>query len=197
MIRIENSLGDSNLVAEFDRAIMDLRDVRGLMLDLRNTPSGGNTDVAEPIMGWFIRGRHAYQRVFDPGPGKTFPRDSWTKKFAAHGAFQFSAPLVVLCDRWTGSMGEGMIIGLDALNVSVAVGTQMAGLCGSTDGVMLPNSGIGVHFPTERLYHLDGRPREIWAPPVLVDLATATGQDPIADAGLKVLKVRAVAREHA
>ncbi|MBI1361834.1 MAG: hypothetical protein GC155_16280 [Alphaproteobacteria bacterium] len=196
-IRIENSLGDSDLVAAFDKAIIEFRDAPGLMLDLRNTPSGGNTDVAEPIMGWFVRDRRPYQRVFDPGPGKTFPKDSWTKDVTARGSFRFSAPLVVLCDRWTGSMGEGMTIGLDALDVSVAVGTRMAGLCGSTDGVTLPNSGIGVHFPTERLYHLDGRPRETWTPPVPVDLAKAVGDDPIFDAGLKVLRTRADARDHA
>ena len=128
----------------------------GLILDLRNTPSGGNTDVAEPILGRFVSGRPGYQRVFDPGPGKRFPRDSWVRWVRARGPFRVASNLVVLCDRWTGSMGEGMTVGLDALGRAEIVGTRMAGLCGATSSFTLPKSGIGVNFPTERLYHSMG-----------------------------------------
>ena len=186
-IRIENSLGDSDLVAAFDKALADTRDTRGLILDLRNTPSGGNTDVAEPILGRFITGRPGYQRVFDPGPGKIFPRDGWTRWVRSRGE-TITTPLIVLCDRWTGSMGEGMTIGLDGMKRATVVGTRMAGLCGATTDFTLPASGIGVSFPTERLYHLNGTPREHWVPPVPVDLAKETGDDPILARGVTVLR---------
>jgi carboxyl-terminal processing protease len=187
ILRVGNSLGDSDLVAAFDKALADTRDARGLILDLRNTPSGGNTDVAEPILGRFISGRPGYQRVFDPAPGKSFPKDGWTRWVRSRGE-TVTTPLVVLCDRWTGSMGEGMTIGLDGMKRATVVGTRMADLCGATKGFTLPASGIGVSFPTERLYHLDGTPREHWAPPVLVDLATATGDDPILARGIAALR---------
>ncbi len=46
-----NALGDLASVPAFDSALAKLRDTRGLILDLRNTPGGGSTDVAEPILG--------------------------------------------------------------------------------------------------------------------------------------------------
>ncbi|HEX4303293.1 MAG TPA: S41 family peptidase [Rhizomicrobium sp.] len=178
-IRVENSLGESELVPAFDQALEQIRDIPNLILDLRNTPSGGNTDVAEPILGRFIAGRLGYQRVFDPGPGKHFSRDSTVRWVEARGPFQMKADLTVLCDRWTGSMGEGMTIGLDGMNRAMTIGTRMAGLRGATQDFTLPRSGIAMSFPVERLYHVNGTPREAWRPKVEVDLARPTDDDPI------------------
>ncbi|MEJ1967830.1 MAG: S41 family peptidase [Rhizomicrobium sp.] len=186
-IRIENSLGDAALVAAFDRALDEAHDARALVLDLRNTPSGGNTDVAEPILGRFVTGRPGYQRGFIPGRGKSFPKDGYVRWVASRGA-TVAQKLAVLCDRWTGSMGEGMAVGLDGLKRATVIGTHMAGLCGATQQFILPASRIGVSFPVERLYHLDGTPREKWAPPVLVDLATADGDDPILARAIEALR---------
>ena len=185
-IRVENALGDGALVDAFDKAAVDLADSTALILDLRNTPSGGNTDVAEPILGRFISHRSDYQRVFDPAPGKSFPKDSWVRSVEPRGP-TIAQPLAVLVDRWTGSMGEGMAIGLDGLKRATVVGTHMAGLCGATSDVTLPRSGIGVAFPTERLYHLDTTPRDIWKPPQFVDPATP-GDDPILARAVEILQ---------
>jgi carboxyl-terminal processing protease len=95
--------------------------------------------------------------------------------------------MAVLCGRWTGSMGEGMTIGFDGMKRAQVVGTHMAGLCGATEHFPLPASGIGVNFPVERLYHMDGTPREKWVPPHLVDLTTARGDDPILAKALALL----------
>jgi carboxyl-terminal processing protease len=187
-LRIGNSLGDTALVAAFDKALDDVRDTRGLILDLRDTPSGGNTDVAEPILGRFVNKKTYYQRQFAPGPGKVFPQNSTQRWVRPRGPFEAKNNLVVLCDRWTGSMGEGMTIGFDAMGRAAIVGTRMAGLCGATEGVTLPASGIGVHFPTLRLYHLNGTPRERFVPHYNIDLASAEGEDPILARGIAVLR---------
>ena len=168
-IRIENSLGDSQTVTAFDQALGALGKAKGLVLDLRNTPSGGNTDVAEPIMGRFVSKTAAYQRIFEPGAGKRFPQDSWLKTVEPRPP-QVTAKLVVLVNHWTGSMGEGMAIGFDAIERARIVGTPMARLCGGTEGFELPNTGIPVHIPTYRLYHVDGKPRESFVPSINVDL---------------------------
>jgi C-terminal processing protease CtpA/Prc len=186
-IRIENSLGDSNLVPAFDQALETFKDAKGLILDLRNTPSGGNTDVAEPILGRFISKAAGYQRVFQPGEGKVFPQDSFVKEVSPRGPFTFTAPMVVLVDHWTASMGEGMSIGLDGMGRATIVGTPMARLCGGTGGFVLPNSQIGVHFPVERLYHVNGTPREEFVPPVSVDLTHTVDGDAILAGGLAEL----------
>jgi carboxyl-terminal processing protease len=180
-LHVENSLGDPALVPAIDAALDAAKDARGLILDLRETPSGGNTGIAEPILGRFIAGTQSYQRV------REHDGREYVRKVTARGA-TVTTPLVVLCSRWTGSMGEGMSIGLDGMKRAAVVGTRMAGLCGATEGITLPKSGIRVFFPVERLYHLDGTPREHWAPPQLVDLATATGDDPILARGVAMLR---------
>jgi carboxyl-terminal processing protease len=96
--------------------------------------------------------------------------------------------VVVLVGHWTGSMGEGLAIGFDATRTGTVVGTAMAGLLGATDHVVLPHTGIGMNLPTERLYHVDGRPRESFQPAVLVDVARAgPPADPFIQAALRWL----------
>jgi len=187
-VRIENSLGDSQTVAAFDAALKSMESAKNLVVDLRNTPSGGNTDVAEPIMGRFISSPAAYQRIFEPGAGKRFPQDSWLKTVEPR-APRVSAKLVVLVNHWTGSMGEGMAIGLDALNRAKIVGTRMARLCGGTEQFELPNTGIPVQLPTYLLYHVNGTPREAFVPSINVDLTRgADTGDRVLARGLEALR---------
>lgn len=53
-IKINNSLGNNALIKAFDETLDSLWNTKGLILDLRETPSGGNTTVARAIMGRFI-----------------------------------------------------------------------------------------------------------------------------------------------
>jgi carboxyl-terminal processing protease len=94
--------------------------------------------------------------------------------------------LVVLVNHWTGSMGEGMAIGFDAMKRAQIVGTPMARLCGGTESFELPKTGIPVHLPTYRLYHMNGTPREAFVPSIEVDLTRArTAGDVILARALK------------
>jgi hypothetical protein len=56
-----------------------------------------------------------------------------------------------------------MAIGLDAIGAAVE-GTRMAGLLGAVYDERLPNSGLIVKLPVERLYAVDGTPREEFEP---------------------------------
>ncbi len=51
IITINNSLGKNTLITEFDKALNSLIATEGLIIDLRNTVSGGNSYVARGIMG--------------------------------------------------------------------------------------------------------------------------------------------------
>lgn len=177
-LRIENRLGDRDTVAAFDAALATLGSARALILDLRNTPSGGSTDVAEPILGRFVDAPGGYQRVIEPG------KPPWVKPLAPRPPFE-ARPLVVLVDHWTGSMGEGMAIGLDARHRATVIGTRMAGLRGGISSVVLPHTQIPVRFQTERLFHVDGTPRERWVPPIVVD--PVGDGDPILARGVRAL----------
>ena len=65
-IRLNDSLGNGAVVAAFDRALDELRNTRGLINDLRNTPSGGNSSVARGILGRFARQEQPYQNTCCP-----------------------------------------------------------------------------------------------------------------------------------
>src|SRR5262249_39726600 len=133
-----------------------------------------------------------YQKHSLPAEERRFGvRRSWAEIASPRGDFRYAAPVVVLVDHWTGSMGEGIAVGLDGLKRATVVGTDMAGLPGATHGIVLPNSKIGVSFPAEKLFHVNGTPREEFVPPVYVDLLKPENQreqDPILEAGLKTLR---------
>ena len=194
-LKINNSLGDNRLIARFDSALTALQGTQSLVLDLRETPSGGNTTVARAIMGRFIEKEAPYQRHELPNEeGETGVPRRWLELVAPRGS-RYTKPLVVLVGRWTGSMGEGLAIGFDALRRATTVGTEMARLNGAIYSFKLPNSGIGFNFPVERLYHINGQPREAYRPSVFVDLAKAAQRptpehDPVLQAGLAALKAK-------
>jgi C-terminal processing protease CtpA/Prc len=180
-----NDLNSPATVPAFDAALAQLRRTRGLLLDLRDTPAGGSTDVAEPILGRFIRRSQPYQRFL--------PRDGqpWERIVAPRGPWTYEAPVVVLVSRWTGSMGEGMAIGLDGMHRATVVGTRMAGLNGEVFSYHLAHVACDFSVPGAAIAHLDGTPREDFVPPVLVDflqLPAAGEEDPILQAGRAALR---------
>lgn len=182
-VRPQNSLGDNGLIAEFDRAVPKMRAAKGIVIDLRDTPGGGNSSVARGIMGLFVGKRLPYQRHRVEEPGTNTVRD-WVEYVTPRLARPIDAKLVVLVSGWTGSMGEGIAIGFDALKRAKVVGTPMAGLRGAVDGLDLPKSGIPVRFPTEQVFHINGTPRHLWQPPVRV---VPDGGDPWWQAAKKIL----------
>ena len=189
-IRINNSLGNTELIRQFDAALAALRNTKGLILDLRDTPSGGNTTVARGLMSRFISRDMPYQKHSLPGEERLYgTKRSWIELVSPRGTFTYKAPVVVLVSHWTGSMGEGTAIGMDGMKRAKVVGTEMARLIGATSAIKLPHTGIGVTFPTERLFHVDGTPREEFVPPIYIDLLKSPSEgDAVFRAGLKTLR---------
>lgn len=160
VIRFNDSLGDDATVAAFDAAMAEARPGQPVVLDLTDTASGGNTVVARAIMGWFVDAPTAYQIHNLPAEEREtgVPRQ-WIEQVLPRPGKRHPGPVTVRVGRWTGSMGEGLAIGLDALGAE-AVGGPMAGLLGAIYDHRLPNSGLVIKLPTERLYAVDGTPRE-------------------------------------
>jgi carboxyl-terminal processing protease len=186
LIRLNNSIGRNDTVAAFDAALASVRDAPALILDLRDLPSGGNSTVALGILGRFVSQRMPYQRHRVPAYGLPDVERNWVEEVAPRGPFTYTGKLVVLVDAWTGSMGEGMAVGLDAMKRATVVGTPMAGLAGSVDRLTLNATGISVQFPTEQLFHVDGTPRHHWRPPV--EVVPVTGDDPVLRRGRALLE---------
>ena len=174
-------------MAAFDQALAQLRATRGLVLDLRDVPSGGSSSVALGVMGRFVHAPLAYQRHRIPNYGEADVERNWLELVVPRGPFTYDAPVVVLADHWTGSMGEGMAVGMDAMHRALVIGTPMAQLAGAVNDFHLPRTGIDVAFATEQIYHPNGTLRQDWRPPVLVAEPASAARDPVLERGLAEL----------
>jgi len=167
-IKINNSLGNSHLISEFDLALDSLKNTRKLILDLRETPGGGNTTVARAIMGRFIESELPYQKhIYTSEEKETGIRRS-TLELVSPREKIYTGQLIVLVSYWTGSMGEGMAIGFDAMKRATIIGTKMAGLLGEIYSFETPETKITFSFPCVQLQHVNGQPREDFVPAVLI-----------------------------
>lgn len=164
VIRFNDSLGDGATIAAFDAAMAGAREGQRVVLDLTDTPGGGNTVVARAIMGWFVDAPTAYQIHNLPAEAREtgVPRQ-WIEQVLPRPGKRHRGPVAVRVGRWTGSMGEGLAVGMDALGAEVT-GGPMAGLRGAVYDHRLEHSGLVIKLPTERLYAVDGTPREAFVP---------------------------------
>lgn len=173
-IKINNSLYDNNLIAEFDKALDEFLNYENIVIDLTETPNGGNTTVGRSIMGRFISKTMPYQQhEFDE---KEFETKRMWLEYVTPRKKQFKGKVFILVGHWTGSMGEGIAIGFDGMKRAKVVGTKMAGLIGAVNNFVLTETKLRYQIATERLYHIDGTPRENYRPPVLTKNTNETNE---------------------
>ncbi len=193
-IRINNCLYDNDLVGVFDSAMLSMDKSKALILDLRETPSGGNTSVARAILGWFISKEQFYQKHEYYAEEKMFGvKRSWEEIVSPREGKYYDKPLVILVNHWTGSIAEGITVGFDGFkrrNTKI-IGTAMARLNGAVYSYEMPETKIHFSFTAERLFHINGQPREQYVPQIVIDLMktkTDPGTDLFIAAALKYLK---------
>ena len=173
-IKINNSLGNNDLIPLISQAVDSLAGTKSIILDLRETPSGGNTTVARAIMGKFTPKARIYQKHYYPWEVKTFGiTRSWDEYVSPNGKI-YTKKVIVLVGHWTGSVGEAIAIGLDPHKKAKIVGTKMAKLLGAIYCYRLNETNINVCFPAEQLFHVDGTPREAYLPKYLTPNSRAT-----------------------
>lgn len=191
-IRFNNSLGKANTVKEFDEAISQMSNSKALIIDLRNTPSGGNTGVAEPVLGHFVKKKTAYQLYRVQEKGHSYRDAKLQVANVVPRTPYYGQPVVVLAGRWTGSMGEGMTIGWDAIGAIKIIGAPMADLLGGIKTVQLTQSASWLEFGFERMYHVNRSFREDFEPNLLTIPADrdAEGNDPALNQALNLLRTR-------
>lgn len=66
VVRFNNSLGDDDTIVAFDAAMSHLPPDRGLVLDLRDTPSDGNTTIARAVLAGSSTLRAAIRLMIAP-----------------------------------------------------------------------------------------------------------------------------------
>lgn len=187
IIRLNNSLGNNNLIEEFDQSLEKLMNTKGLIIDLRNTVDGGNSYVARGIMGRFINETKPYQKhliteKYDDNP--TIER-SWIE-YVSPREKQYKKPVVILVGRWTGSMGEGLAIGFEGMGRAEIVGSEMERLAGEMNGFSFKHRNYGYRLSFAKLHHINGTPRELYIPSNYVKQTTSQ-KDEILENGIKLI----------
>ena len=179
-IRVRMGAGE-RVASLFDGALTRLARTRALILDLRESVGHGERATTLAILSRFARVASPWQ--VRQAPGKPRVTD-----MVQPGSGIYTAPVVVLVDRWTAGEGEALAAGLAAVAKAEIVGTPMAGLRGELREVALPASGLAVRYPGERAFTMQGQPRETVPPSVRVDLAAPSGGpgDPILYQALKL-----------
>ncbi len=192
IIRINNSLGQDQLVSAFDKALDGLANTQGLIIDLRNTVDGGDSYEARGIMGRFINEPKPYQMhqypetsFDDPANNPTIER-RWVEYVTPRGT-QYDKSVLVLVGRWTGSMGEGLAIGFEGMERAGIVGTEMERLAGEMSGFSFRNQRFGYRLSTAKLFHVDGTPREQYVPRHYVQQTTVT-KDEVLESAIALIK---------
>ena len=183
--RFNNSLGaddDGNYpaIAAFDRLMLEHGGADAIILDLRDTPGGGDTVVLRAVLGHFVRTASAYQ----------IHRNHWAS--AVHGVpreyveyvqprgTRYTGQLVVLSGLWTGSVGEALAVALSQVAGSHSIGTGQADLLGDLRQTTSQNGCLTVNLAWDRLYAPDGTAREDWLPAMQLPSADldVDGSDP-------------------
>ena len=84
-------------------------------------------------------------------------------------------------------MSEGVAVGLDGMQRATVFGSAMAGLAGAVYGRTLGTRGFPVRVPAERVYHVDGTPRERFVPRFRIE-PTSSAEDTVLEAALLWLR---------
>ena len=175
------SFSDYEVVQSFDRALSELRDASGLIIDVRQN-GGGDTAVARPIMGRFITSRKPYAMMRRrKGAGLGSP---WAEYVDPRGPFTYERPVVVLTGHWSASMAEGFPMGMRGIGRATIVGTRMMGLGAAVFTKTLKQTGVTFQYSAEPVYDVQNRPRWEMEPDIMV----GAGDDILATAVSVVAK---------
>ena len=193
VLTVHNGLVEGGFRAAVDE-VLDGVAPTGVILDLRDTRNGGDSDNARALLGRFVDEPTGYQRHSLPLIERDLgvPR-AWLEEVWPLEPDLSDVPVVVIVGRWTGSMGEGTAMGFHAAADATVVGAPMAQLLGAVNGFVMPNTGWSAIIPFEKLFHVDRTPREDFQPDILVSDVEAnpqTGVDRGMDAALAELRRR-------
>ena len=176
------TFGDNDAPKAFDAALLELKDSPGLIIDVREN-GGGDTAVARPIMGRFIKERRPYALMRRRSGKGVALTDPWTEYVDPQGPFTYEGPVVVLQNHWSASMAEGFPMGMKGIGRARTVGTETMRLGAAVFPLRLDRTGVTINYSAEPVYAVDGTPRWKLKP----DVEVAPGADILA-AGVAELR---------
>ena len=174
---------DDSIPDQFDQALVELKDTRGLIIDVRGN-GGGNDQLADLVNGrlikkpvvssidfWREKGTDQYHRTI----GWVQPRGPWT----------YEGRVAVLIDEASMSACEHFVSGIEAMGTVLLVGLPTNGAGGGPTNIKLPD---GTRVAISRalglrvngiMFEGHGIPPHIYATPTISDLRT--GRDAALD----------------
>ncbi len=180
LVRI-HTFADPGVVAQLDAALDAIGAAAALVIDVRDNP-GGDLALAEQALGRFARASTTV--LTTDGPGAKGPI-----AVAPRGAWQVTAPVIVLTNYWTVGTAEAFAVALDVLGARV-VGTRMGGEGVLTDTLALPNTGYEIVYASARLLHPNGTAVSSFVPDTEVDMASKPHGDAIREAARAALATK-------
>ena len=159
---------------------------------MRTCACAGQYIRMRSIMGHFVVEPKPYQMHRIPAFEREFTVPRQFVEYVMPRAPQFLGPVFVLHGKWTGSMGEGIVIGMDAASDAVTIGSDMGDLLGGLWNYDLEVSNARLDLGGEALFHVDGTPREDYvAQHAIMPASTAgDGTDPAIGKALQLLGAR-------
>jgi hypothetical protein len=162
IVRINNSLGNLYLRFAVKKALRKLKKTDGIIIDLRNSPNGGSTFAAYPVIAHFIKKKVPFQKY------EYLDGTQATDKLKSKKPYS-KKPMVLVVGRWTGSVGEGLASGVNANNIGVVLGTEMHKLAGSMCGSKFNYLPYDYQIPCNDVQQLNGESRTVLKPNILIN----------------------------
>ena len=193
-IRIRSLSGREEIADEFDRALKQLRDAPGVILDIRGN-TGGFGAAQRRMVGRFIAERTLVAVSFRKiGPGHEDLGRQETH-FDPSGEWQYRQPVALLVNVDTGSAADLLACYLRSARRVTTIGSTTHGnLSGFAAYIVLP---CGVVARVSNAYVCDvdgvpieryGNPPDIHVEPTVADFLA--GRDPVLDKAVEVLRAK-------
>jgi carboxyl-terminal processing protease len=147
-IRLNIFLDPVSVMPEFERAISDLRDTPGIVLDLRGNP-GGLGIMAMGLAGWFVSEEGQVL-------GTMLGRDSKTQFEINPRLEPYTGKLAILVNGSSASTSEILAQGLKDLGRARIFGTRTMGAALPSEVIQLPD-GDRFQYPEANYTSFKGR----------------------------------------
>ncbi|HEV2208111.1 MAG TPA: S41 family peptidase [Verrucomicrobiae bacterium] len=145
------------LPAQCDRVLEQMRNTRGLIVDVRLN-GGGSEDLAGEVAGRFLKASfvYAYSR-FRNGPSHSSLTDKIERRVAPRGPWRYDRPVVLLIGQKCMSSNESFVAMMSGDPDLVSIGDHTCGSSGNPEIINLPMN-ITVSVPRWIDYLPDGTP---------------------------------------
>jgi hypothetical protein len=148
---------DPEVASLCDQALEQLRDTRGLILDVRLN-GGGSEDLAQEVAGRFLPREFIYAySQFRNGPGHTNLTEKFPRGTGSHGPWRYDRPVILLIGQKCMSSNESFVAMMSGDPEVTIMGDHTCGSSGNPKIVQLPMD-MTVSVPRWIDYLPDGSP---------------------------------------